>query len=113
MKKEADGNILFARLYVDDLLFTDNNPTMFEDFKKSIVQEFEMTDIGLMSHFLGLEVTQKEEGIFVSQSGYAKDILERFKMESCNPVLTLVENGVELMKSKVGNVDPTYFKSLV
>jgi len=58
-------------------------------------------------------VVQKEEGIFVSQSSYAKDILERFKMESCNPVSTPVENGVELRKSKVGNVDPTYFKSLV
>jgi hypothetical protein len=113
VKKEADGNILFVCLYVDDLLFTGNNPTMFEAFKKSMVQEFEITDIGLMAHFLGLEVVQKEEGIFVSQSSYAKDILERFKMESCNPVSTPVENGVELRKSKVGNVDPTYFKSLV
>jgi hypothetical protein len=113
VKKEADGSILFACLYVDDLLFTGNNPIMFEAFKKSMVQEFEMTDIGLMAHFLGLEVVQKEEGIFVSQNSYAKDILERFKMESCNPVSTPVENGVELRKSKVGNVDPTYFKSLV
>ena len=56
MKKEADGSILFMCLYVDDLLFTDNNPTMFEAFKKSMVQEFEMTYIGLMAHFLGLEV---------------------------------------------------------
>jgi hypothetical protein len=113
VKKEVDGSILFACLYVDNLIFTSNNPTMFEDFKKYMVQEFEMTDISLMAHFLGLEVIQKEEEIFVSQSSYAKDILERFKMESCNPVLTLVENGVELRKSQVGNVDPTYFKSLV
>jgi len=113
VNKEADGSILFACLYVDDLLFTGNNPTMFEAFKKSMVQEFEMTDIGLMAHFLGLEVVEKEGGIFVSQRSYAKDILERFKMESCNPVSTPVENGVELRKSKVRNVDPTYFKSLV
>ena len=66
-----------------------------------------------MAHFLGLEMTQKEEGIFVSQSSYAKDILEKLKMESCNHISTLVENIVELRKSKVGNVDPTYFKSLV
>jgi hypothetical protein len=110
VKKEADGNILFACLYVDDLIFTGNNPTMFEDFKKSMVQEFEMTNIGLMVHFLGLEVMQKE-GIFVSQSNYAKDILERFKMESYNPVSTPVENELELKKSKVGNVDPTSSKA--
>jgi len=113
VKKEADGSILFVCLYVDDLIFTSNNPAMFEDFKKSMVQEFEMTDIGLMAYFLGLEVTQKEEGIFISQSSYAKDILERFKMESCNQVSTPIENGVELRKSKVGNVDPTYLKNLV
>ena len=57
VKKGAEGSILFACLYVDDLIFTGNNPTMFDDFKQSMVQEFEMTDIGLMSHFLGLEVT--------------------------------------------------------
>ncbi|KAL3609589.1 hypothetical protein D5086_000609 [Populus alba] len=86
---------------------------MFKAFKKSMVHEFEMIDIGLMAQFLGLKVVQKEEGIFISQSNYAKYILERFKMESCNPISTLVENEVELRKSKVGNVDSTYFKSLV
>jgi hypothetical protein len=56
VKKEDDGSTLFMCLYVDDLIFTSNNPTMFEDFKKSMVQEFEMIDISLMTHFLGLEV---------------------------------------------------------
>jgi len=101
VKKEADGSTLFVCLYVDDLIFTSNNPTMFENFKNSMVQKFEMIDIGLMTHFIGLEVMQKEEGIFVSQSDYATNILERFKMESCNPVSTPVENGVELRKSKL------------
>jgi len=113
VKKEADGSTLFVYLYVDDLIFTSNNPTMFENFKNSMVQQFEMTYIGLMAHFLGLEVMQKEEGIFVSQSSYVKNIHERFKMESCNPVSTPVKNGVEVRKSKVENVDPTYFKSLI
>jgi len=72
-----------------------------------------MTNIGQMAHFLGLEVVQIEEKIFVSQNSYAKDILERFKMESYNLISTPVENGIELRKSKVGNVDPTYFKILV
>jgi len=60
VKKEDDGSILFACLYIDDLIFTGNNPTMFEDFKKSMVQEFEITDIGLMAHFFGLKMIQKE-----------------------------------------------------
>ena len=54
VKKEDDASTLFTCLYVDDLIFTGNNPTMFEDFKKSMVQEFKMTYIGLVAHFLGL-----------------------------------------------------------
>ena len=56
VKKEDDGSTQFVCLYIDDLIYTNNNPTMFEDFKKSMVQEFEMTDISLMVYFLGLEV---------------------------------------------------------
>lgn len=44
VKKEDDGSILFSCLYIDDLIFTGNNPTIFEDFSKSMVQEFEMTE---------------------------------------------------------------------
>ncbi|KAI9165514.1 hypothetical protein LWI28_015473 [Acer negundo] len=86
---------------------------MFEDFKRRMVKEFEMTDIGLMAHFLGIEVVQNEKGIFISQSIYAKEILKRFGMEKCNLVTTPVETGLELRKNERGDVDPTYFKSLV
>ena len=74
VNKEADGSILFACLYVDDLLFTGNNPTMFEAFKKSMVQEFEMTDIGLMTQFLlririKVHNTELNESILLNESG--------------------------------------------
>jgi hypothetical protein len=54
-------NILLVCLYVDDLIFTGNNSSMFEDFKKAMTQKFEMTDIGLMSYYLGIEVKQMEK----------------------------------------------------
>ena len=114
MKMDGNGSVLLVCLYVDDLIFTGNDPMMFDEFKRSMIKEFEMTDIGLMSHFLGIEVKQSEDGIFISQSGYAKEVLKKFKMDSCNPVNTPVEIGLELRKSiSGGNVDPTYFKSLV
>ena len=78
LKKEADASMLLACLYVDDLIFTKNNPAMFKEFKKSMIQEFEMTDIGLMAHFLGIEVAQRKDGIFISQSGYTKKILKKW-----------------------------------
>ncbi|XP_057985399.1 secreted RxLR effector protein 161-like [Hevea brasiliensis] len=76
--------------------------------------EFEMTDIGLMTYYLGLEVKQIEDGIFISQEGYAKKILEKFKMLDCNPVNMLMECGVKLSKfDSEEKVDSTLFKSLV
>ena len=112
--KQDNGNILLVCLYVDDLIFTGNNPRMFEDFKKAMAREFEMTDIGLMSYYLGIEVKQSKEGIFISQEGYAKEVLKRFNMANCKPISTPVECGAKLSKvDEREKVDPTYFKSLV
>ncbi|KAL0451615.1 UNVERIFIED_CONTAM: Copia protein [Sesamum latifolium] len=69
---------------------------MFDDFKRAMAKEFEMTDIGLMSYYLGIEVKQRDDGIFISQEGYAKEILKKFEMENCMPVSTPVECGVKL-----------------
>ena len=54
--KIQNGDILIVCLYVDDLIFTCSNPSMFDKFKKEITKEFKMTDIGLMSYYLGIEV---------------------------------------------------------
>jgi len=57
---------MFVCLYVDDILFTGDGPTMIQDFKQSMVKKFEMTDLGLMTNFLGLEMKQCSDGIFIS-----------------------------------------------
>ncbi|KAK2985719.1 hypothetical protein RJ640_023686 [Escallonia rubra] len=54
---------------------------MFDDFKKKMANEFEMSDIGLMSYYLGIEVKQRDDGIFISQEAYAKEVLKKFKLQ--------------------------------
>ncbi|KAK2991588.1 hypothetical protein RJ640_000959 [Escallonia rubra] len=66
---------------------------MFTNFKKAMTKEFEMTYIGEMSYFLGVEVKQMEDGIFMSQKKYAEQILSRFRMKDCNPVAIPAETG--------------------
>ncbi|GJR15369.1 retrovirus-related pol polyprotein from transposon TNT 1-94, partial [Tanacetum coccineum] len=75
--KKNEGNVLFVALYVDDLIFVGNNKQMIKDFKEVMTREFEMTDLGMMNYFLGLEVIQGESGIFLSQEAYAKEILKK------------------------------------
>lgn len=55
-------------------------------FKLVLNKEFEMTNLGLMKYFLGIEVTQNDKGIFIFQSKYVKDILKRFRLINCSPV---------------------------
>jgi len=72
--KTSQGNILMISLYVDDLLFTRNNKYMCEEFKSSMKIEFDMTNIGKMKYFLGIEVVQSNAGIFMSKTVCPRDL---------------------------------------
>ena len=61
---------------MDDLIFIGNYQQMFENFRETMKQQFEMIDLALMSYFLGIEVQQMDDGIFISQKRYALDILK-------------------------------------
>jgi hypothetical protein len=77
VKKEDDGSTLFTHLYVDDLIFTGNNPTMFKDFKKSMVQEFEIINIGLMTCFFWNRSDTKKNGFL-----YPKAVMPKIFLKS-------------------------------
>ena len=115
LKIGDDGKMLRVCLYVDDLIFTGScDKKIFVEFKKSMMKEFEMSDLGLMNYFQGIKVLQSDDGIFISQKKYAGDILERFKMKDCNPVNTPVECGTKLHKDIKGRkVDGTLYKQIV
>lgn len=112
--KKAEREMMVVALYVDDLIFTGSNLRLIKEFKEVMKKEFEITDLGLMKYFLGIEVKQSEDGIFISQEKYALEILKKFKMEDCNPVSTPMEPGTKLSKFDGGNrVDPRRYRSLI
>lgn len=114
IKKEED-KILIVSLYVDDLIFTSNDLIMMQSFKTSMKREFEMTDLGEMKYFLGVEVHQNARGIHISQKKYAGEVFERFGMGSCNGVKNpIVPGSIKLSKREEGKqVDGTFFKQMV
>lgn len=113
--KTADGGkILIVCLYVDDLIITGSDELMFTKFKQSMMDEFDMTDLGKMRYFLGIEVLQKSNGIFISQKKHAQEVLERFRMDECNSVHNPIVPGVKLVKDEDGvKVDSTFYKQIV
>ncbi|KAK3039773.1 hypothetical protein RJ639_027086 [Escallonia herrerae] len=65
-----------------------------------MARQFDMTDMGLMSYYLGLEVKQMKDGIFMSQEGYAKEVLKKFKMLDSKPVKTpMIDDFMHLLRS--------------
>jgi len=99
---------------VDDLIFTRNHPKIFGNLKQAMIKEFEMMNIGLMTYYLGTEIKQGEDEIFVKQEKFVKEILKKFKMKDCAKVNTLVECRVNMSKNNEGEkINSTTFKSLV
>ena len=73
-----------------------------------------MTNLRLMSYFLGIKVYQTDDDIFISQKKYALDILKCFKLESSSPIYTPIVEQLEMKKEGTGElVNPTYFKGIV
>ncbi|XP_028189629.1 uncharacterized protein LOC114375925 [Glycine soja] len=110
---KIDGaDILIISLYVDDLFVTGNNLSLVEKFKKEMMVVFEMTDLGLMMFFLGMEI--KQGGVFVCQKKYAKEILKKFKLEECKEMNTPMNQKERLYKEDgTEKIDQAYFRSMI
>eukprot|EP00253_Pinus_taeda_P022312 PITA_22312 len=73
-----------------------------------------MTNLGLLHYCLGVEVWQTKNHIFLSQSKYAKNLVDRFRMQDCKPATTPMEPGLKLSAhSSSLPVDETLFRQLV
>lgn len=87
---------------------------MFMAFKQSMKREFDMTDLGKMRYFFGIEVLQQDDGIFIHQKKYLQEILDRFGMTKSNSVLNPIVPGAKLGKDSNGeSVDNTFFKQMI
>lgn len=113
VKSEEGGKMLIVSLYVNDLIFTGNDEDMFAKFKASMEMEFDMTDLGKMKYFLGVELVQNSNGIYISQRKYAQVVLERFGMERSNSIKNPIVPGFKLMRDKGGvRVNATQYKKM-
>ena len=105
-------NMLIVCLCVDDLIFIGDFG--IKDFRIVMESEFEMTDLGLLKFFLGIEVQHSESGIFISKSKYASAFLKRFNMSNCKTAATPIIKCLKLRKDDDGStVDPMLFKRIV
>lgn len=84
-------------VYDDDIIFWGNDD-LCKEFAKEMLNEFEMPMIGELSFFIGLQVSQLEDGIFISWSKYVKEMLKKFGFHDCKLVTTALTVGCKLSK---------------
>ncbi|KAL0423821.1 UNVERIFIED_CONTAM: Retrovirus-related Pol polyprotein from transposon RE2 [Sesamum radiatum] len=112
--KSQGNDTLIVSLYVDDLIYTGNNEKMIQVFKEDMMKTFEMSDLGLMHFFLGIEINQEKKGIFICQRKYTETLLKKFKMESCKTVTTPLVTGEKYQKEDGSQkVDGSMYRSLI
>jgi hypothetical protein len=112
--KKVGSHLIILVLYVDDLILTGSDSKILNHVKTNLKKKFEMTDLGILHYFFGLQVLQTNEGFFLSQSKYACDILHHFHIDDCKPIPSLFQSGVKLTTTCTSSeVDATLYRQLV
>ncbi|GKA24948.1 putative ribonuclease H-like domain-containing protein [Tanacetum coccineum] len=93
--KKQKGNILLVQVYVDDIIFGSTKKELCIEFEKLMHDKFQMSSIGELTFLLGLQVKQKEDGIFISQDKYVADILRKFSFTDDKTTMWKLEGGCE------------------
>ncbi|CAL8174593.1 unnamed protein product [Prunus armeniaca] len=97
-RSDNEGGLIIVSIYVDDIVYTGNSERMLAEFKREMMQRYEMSDLGLLHHFLGMGILQTNQGVFIHQSKYAKSLLVKFGLEDCKPVSIPLPTGERLKK---------------
>jgi hypothetical protein len=89
-------DILIVQVYVDDIVLGGSSHFLVVRFAEDMSKEFEMSVMGELQFFLGLQIKQAKEGTFVHQAKYTKDILKKFNMDDSKPLSTLMSTTTAL-----------------
>ncbi|GJS90538.1 putative ribonuclease H-like domain-containing protein [Tanacetum coccineum] len=112
--KKQKGDILLVQVYVDDIIFGSTNKDLCTGFEKLMKDKFQMSSMGELTFFLGLQVQQKEDGIFISQDKYVAEILKKFNYTDVKSASTPVDLEKPLVKDgDADDVDVHLYRSMI
>ncbi|GKC92310.1 retrovirus-related pol polyprotein from transposon TNT 1-94 [Tanacetum coccineum] len=112
--KKKDSNLIIVQIYVDDIIFGSTYQELCDDFTKIMHDEFEMSMMGELNFFLGLQMKQLDDDIFFNQSNYIKEMLKKFGLEDSKPMKTPRSMETKLTKDEEGeSVDNTKYRGMI
>ena len=113
IKKEYD-QLIVVQVYVNDIVFRSTKDELAHSFSKLMQGKFEISMIGELTHFLGLQIHQQDSGIFLSQFKYARNLVKKFGLESASFVRTPISPNVKLTVDLLGkSVDSSLYRSMI
>ncbi|GJS61013.1 putative ribonuclease H-like domain-containing protein [Tanacetum coccineum] len=112
--KKVKGDILLVQIYVDDVIFRSTKKELCTEFEKLMYKKFWMSSMGELTFFLGLQVMQKEYGIFISQDKYVDEILKKFGFLTMRIASTPMETSKPFLKdAEAKDVDVHLYRSMI
>ncbi|CAM8975528.1 unnamed protein product [Rhodiola kirilowii] len=112
--KRTRSDFIKAQIYVDDIVFGSSTQKLVDQFVEQMQKELKMSMIGEMNYFSWTPMTQKEDGIFISQSKYAKNLIKKFDLEKASHKRTPTASHLKITKDDVGTkVDQTLYRSMI
>ncbi|GJS43532.1 putative ribonuclease H-like domain-containing protein [Tanacetum coccineum] len=112
--KKQNEDILLVHVYVDDIIFGSTNKELCIEFEKLMHDKFQMSFMGELTFFLGLQVKKKEDGIFISQDKYVAEILRMFSFTDVRTASTPMDTEKPLLKDSDGDdVDVHFYRSVI
>lgn len=113
-RRGVGDSLLLVGVYVDDLIICGPSVNKITDFKQQMMRTFSMSDLGLLSYYLGMEVKQEKGSITICQKAYATKIVEQCRMSQCKPSDTPMEQRIKLTTAKPGTeIDSTRYRSVI
>ncbi|GJW01756.1 putative ribonuclease H-like domain-containing protein [Tanacetum coccineum] len=112
--KKDNGDILLVQVYVDDIIFGSTKKSLRDEFEGLMHKRFKMSSMGELTFFLGLQVQQKKDRIFISQDKYVADILKKFDFATVKTASTPMEPNKALIKDEeADSVDVHLYRSMI
>ncbi|GJV64565.1 putative ribonuclease H-like domain-containing protein [Tanacetum coccineum] len=112
--KKKKSDIMLVQVYVDDIIFGSTKKSMCTEFEDCMHKRFQMSSMGELTFFLGLQVKQQPDGIFISQDKYVADILKKFDFWSIRTATTPIESNKPLVKDEDGeDVHVHVYRSMI
>ena len=109
-----NGSSIFVQIYMDDIIFGSTYENLCSKFDKLMQSKYVMSMMGELNFFLGLQVIQVKDGIFIRQTKYVHDLLKNFDLTDCSSAKTSMATATKLeINTKESKIDISNYRGMI